>query len=498
VKLGTRHGLEVGDTFSLLVQAGVESLKPVTPTLNIRLYTLMRDQRFEFTYRGSRPDTLRLESVVPRRIQRDKLSQVTVSGIGIPADSNDVEVYVGGTLTSIVAIDTNDVEQRAAIITANVPAIAQAGQYDVAVRVNKGGIWEQAVLHGGLVVDAPIKLESLWPLWGPMDGGTEISIFGEGFEPGNTLLDTIKVRIGPLPARSVTVVSSTHLRVVSAGGPSGRHRVSAEDRYGNVSSLTAENGFGYGLKLLGTNTAANVFSSDVVVDLQSGVALTNGGYLFETHEFIHEIDDQTGDESITTEGSVRESNGLVLPDVTLAASFDIQNPVQPLLVGANSSLPGGVEGQQTIKRFGEYVQLLQKVASETITDDEQVELDEFDLSGADLITSIESPRLGDIDVKDGQNRFVHVASGNGGVTILNGDDLNALNVHSRVLNSSEYKRTVDVISADDALFALTAVDPFIPDPIPRNCKSVPGDISSGQAYSINFVDTDDPVALGEV
>ena len=195
VTLKPGHGLATGDRFRLVVQAGVESLKPVSDTLNIRLYRLLNDQAFEFTYRGIRPDELRLESVVPRRVQRDKRSQITVSGLGIVGDPAAVEVYVGGVPAEIIDIETTDTDQRGAIITASLPPMTQAGQYDVTVRVNDSGVWESATLSGGLVVDAPIRLDSISPLWGPLTGGTEISVFGEGFEPGNTVLDAIKLRI---------------------------------------------------------------------------------------------------------------------------------------------------------------------------------------------------------------------------------------------------------------------------------------------------------------
>src|SRR5690606_17160387 len=101
---------------------------------------------------------------------------VTIGGLNIPLDSSRVEVYIGDVQAAVVNIQSNDDEDRAAIIEAEVPPITQAGQYNVIVRVQNGGLWEQAVLQGGLVVDAPIEFESLTPGWGPVGGGTVITI----------------------------------------------------------------------------------------------------------------------------------------------------------------------------------------------------------------------------------------------------------------------------------------------------------------------------------
>src|SRR5690606_29362910 len=161
----------VGDALTVIARAGIASVKPLENDQRIVLYALEQDQRYPLVFRGDRPDTLALDAVVPRRIPRDRAAEITISGLGIPRDVERVQVYAGGRALEVLGIASNDTEERIGIITAAVPAMAVAGQYDVSVRVEKDGVWQEATLYGGLMVDAPIRFDSATPDWGPLNGG---------------------------------------------------------------------------------------------------------------------------------------------------------------------------------------------------------------------------------------------------------------------------------------------------------------------------------------
>ena len=116
---------------------------------------------------------------------------------------------------NLTAVESSDEEERVAILTLSVPAIRAAGQYDIVVEVERDGLWQSATLFGGLVVDAPLNIASISPQWGPVSGGTVVTLIGEGFEPGNTVTGGTRVRIGSLPVANTEVLSANMMRVVS-------------------------------------------------------------------------------------------------------------------------------------------------------------------------------------------------------------------------------------------------------------------------------------------
>ena len=75
----------------------MESVKPLENGANIRLYRLASDQWYDFVYRGQNLFPLSLDSVLPRRVQRDRPALITVSGLGIPQDPAVLELSVGET-----------------------------------------------------------------------------------------------------------------------------------------------------------------------------------------------------------------------------------------------------------------------------------------------------------------------------------------------------------------------------------------------------------------
>ena len=327
------NGLAVGDTLSVEAQAGIKSIKPINDQVHIDLYTLRQNQRFALTYRGGENDILGLNAVVPRRIPTGRSAEITISGLGIPTDPARVKAYLSDVELSVKSIESNDDAERAAIITAEVPPIAKAGQYDVIVSVEKAGVWQKLVLRGALLVDSPIEFTSLTPGWGPRTGGTSVTVYGQGFEPGNTVMEGLKLRIGGVPVTSVRVLSSERMVITTTGRPGGQKRpLGSGSLRQRDTSLTGDAGFGYGLKLIGSQSV-DFAPFDVWVDQETGVALTNGGY-FTKNQFLQ----------------IYEGQGL--SDSIRAASFDVQEPTQPLLVGGSPALPSGDEGREQIGKAG--------------------------------------------------------------------------------------------------------------------------------------------------
>src|SRR5262249_45679005 len=143
-----------------------------------------------------------------------------------------------------------------------------------------------------------------------------------GFSPGNTVVDGLRITFGNRPAQEIRVLSTDRLLVVSAPGRPGRTSVTGSDLYGNSTILDGEAGFGYGLKLLSSRNV-NFAPSDIIVDQESGIAITNAGYYSEF-------------KILDTGGYARFVGDRLIPDVLAAATIDIQNPVDPIVVGGAS------------------------------------------------------------------------------------------------------------------------------------------------------------------
>ena len=101
------------------------------------------------------------------------------------------------------------------------------------------GVWERATLRGGLIVDAPVRLDRVTPAWGPQSGDTTITVHGEGFEPGTTVSEGLAIRIGDVPVRTLRVLASDRLEIVAPGG-SIRWRIIDGRRLERATSAGAE------------------------------------------------------------------------------------------------------------------------------------------------------------------------------------------------------------------------------------------------------------------
>ena len=473
--------LKVGDHLTVVANAGIASVKPLSDGRQVVLYTLAKQQRFMLTYRGVRPDTISVDSVVPRRMPLGKPSLITISGQGIPQDISLLKAYVGGVAATVQGVTASTQTTGASIVTVQVPALNAPGLFDVTLQVNQSGVWQSATLYGGLMVDAPIRFDTMSPRWGPLTGGTVAIITGQGFEPGNTVMDGLKIRIGSVPVASIRVFSTTRLQIVTREGTPGRHDVSGEDRYGGTTVLSGDKGFGYGIKFLGSQQANNVFPSDVWVDPDTGVAITNAGY-------------------VTTGYMLRSVNGVPFPETLRAASFDIQNPTQPLLVGGVSSLPSGPEGQTLLSDKVTIGILEGKQILGSLSAAEQQQL--AALKGADTLLAMPVDSIRIQAVQEPENGVVHkrlyVANGSGGVARINLDDENGMQLLSQVPDESADDQVTDVLKWGSTVYAVHASD--LPPPVnpPQNsCDHLSGKMG-GTNYvdRLSYADVNDPVDMG--
>ena len=86
----------------------------------------------------------------------------------------------------------------------------------------------------------PLKVDSVEPPQGTTAGGEEISLVGSGFQPGKTQAE---VKFGRKKAETVTIASTTKIRVVTPANDKGPVDVSVMFDSGNAFKIP--NGFRY-------------------------------------------------------------------------------------------------------------------------------------------------------------------------------------------------------------------------------------------------------------
>ena len=74
------HGLAAGDGITVVAAAGISAVQE-----GVVLYTLSQDQTYKLVLRGIPTAKLALEAAVPRRIQQNTGTRLTISGYGIPS-----------------------------------------------------------------------------------------------------------------------------------------------------------------------------------------------------------------------------------------------------------------------------------------------------------------------------------------------------------------------------------------------------------------------------
>jgi hypothetical protein len=214
-----------------------------------------------------------------------------------------------------------------------------------------------------------------------------------------------------------------------------------------------------------------------VIDQETGVAISNGGYVNEGYE-------------------IRPIKGLPFPETVRAATFDIQDPLQPILVGGAPSLPSD---SQIFSDYVEYATLSGAEILGNASEEDSARLEE--LGGPpDLPLAIDSIRIRPVvELEDGvERKRLYVANGSGGVARLNLDEQNGLQHLSSVLSEEESLHVGDVLKLGHALYAARGPGPG--GDIPREpCKRTSGKpISSGSIEQINYLDPEDPVYLGKM
>ncbi|HLD68900.1 MAG TPA: IPT/TIG domain-containing protein, partial [Pseudomonas sp.] len=468
--------LKAGDRLTLVVKAGLASVKPMIGRSPLLLHSLAQTQRVGLTYRGARDEVLALEAVVPRRVARDQASIITVSVRGLPANLAQVHLYLGDQALQIEGV-SRDNDSAPAVLTVGVPPLPRAGQYNLTLAVVRDGVQQQAVLEGALLVDAPIRLDALAPLWGPVAGDTTVTITGEGFEPGNSVMDGLKVRFGGLPVGRIEVLASNHMRVTSPRGAPGKVEVLGEDRYGNQSRLNGDQSFGYGLRKLSELHPSLIFPSDIWIDQQTGVAVTNGGYLMQ--------------------GFSRQAlpGGGWLPDNFRAASFSVQDASKPQLVGGTPALPSDAQRLSLKLQAMAIYQRMEKgfLASGSLepSEEEQEILDRQ--AAQDFPIALDSIRIAPtLEWEENTwRKRLYVASGLAGVARLNLDEQNGLQVIQEEKLANPVSR---LVKQGDGLFAASASVEARP-PDDGDCVFATG-ASSGQGLlALNYRDGADPVRL---
>jgi|GEM_PF-2499326 len=168
-----------------------------------------------------------ISDVTPDQGTIDGGTQITISGTNFLADGelNITGVLIGAnSATAISVIDSNT-------IIATTPA-GSTGPADVAVLSAAG----TALLPNGFFyIGAPI-ITSLSPNSGTEEGGTAVTITGQGFETDST------VQFGSTPASSVLYVDATRLDTITPAGTAGLVDVTVSN---SVGSTTYQDGFQY-------------------------------------------------------------------------------------------------------------------------------------------------------------------------------------------------------------------------------------------------------------
>jgi len=309
--------IQPNDTVALVVEAGVVSSKALPGGERIELHRLNSTQRLAFFNPGNNNRSLVVDSVTPRRLLIGDDAALVIAARGINTDDS-VAVSVGSLSLTVNDIQSTSSTSDTVLITVSPNSELAAGLHDLKVTATRDGVTRAGVLRGALVVDAPLSITSVTPAWGPVTGGTTITLTGTGFEPGNTVIDGTAVTIGDVPVSSIRVLSTREIEVVSRAGSSGRFPITMQSRNGERSSPSAADGFGYGLRQIASREAQGIHPAGVWVDEQSGVAYVASGSIADTYRLVG-------------------LRGAEVAENAPLALYDVQAPENPVLTGGVSS-----------------------------------------------------------------------------------------------------------------------------------------------------------------
>ncbi len=159
-----------------------------------------------FTYVGDLApgEQVQILAVTPATGPAGGGNQVTVVAKGLTGEGATTVTF-GGAAAQVLSVDP-----QAHAVVVEVPPGA-VGPVDVTL-ANANG---QDTRVAGYRYQAFVKVYEVTPSFGPVAGGTAVTLKGVGFEPG------AQVRIGALPAASVQVVDDQTITAVTAAGSPG-------------------------------------------------------------------------------------------------------------------------------------------------------------------------------------------------------------------------------------------------------------------------------------
>ena len=263
-------------------------------------------------------------------------------------------------------------------ITCRVPAGVAPGPTDV--RVEFEDDW--GVLPGGFTYFSPVNIESISPAFGSTQGGTAVTLSGEGFHEGMMVL------VGDRQAADLTIIDDTEASIVTPPGPQGRVDVQALDAYGDsvlglgftyinhlhVSSLSPSwNTVGDTTLITVTGTGLTAQSTASLGETE--LSLTT--YIDDEHAIFSVTSEAAGNQTLTIgngyESQTYENAFTVFPaDATNTLALESVFPSSgPLEGGHTVTLTGsGFENLDAI-RFGD---VAVNDASFELVNDRQIEL----------------------------------------------------------------------------------------------------------------------------
>ncbi|MEJ2066195.1 MAG: hypothetical protein P8X74_23440, partial [Reinekea sp.] len=179
-----------------------------------------------------------------------------------------------------------------------------------------------------------------------------------------------------------------------------------ENRYGDQFVLS--DAYGFGLKQIASVHPDMVNPTEVIVDPEIGTAITNAGFFAQGATAV-------------------DINGAVFPDSYRATVFDVQQPSELLLVGGNNALPVGAGADKLLATFVATSKAMAKQEEGLpLTDLEQSLID--NRTDQSIVLSLDSVGMQLVhETEDGiDHKRLYVATGHGGVSRLNLDEQNGL------------------------------------------------------------------------
>lgn len=171
-------------------------------------------------------DITELIAVTPGTGPANGGNAVTLVAKGLTAQ-DDTLVLFGSHVANVLGVDA-----AAHTVIVDVPVGDGAGVVDVTLTNSNGS----SVLTGAYVYEDFVKVYDILPTYGPKEGGTDVTISGEGFAAG------LQLRIGALPASNVVVVDATTITATTPPGSPGLANVTVLQ--GNLSNVLV-GGFAY-------------------------------------------------------------------------------------------------------------------------------------------------------------------------------------------------------------------------------------------------------------